>query len=116
MGLDVETLSNDDALLDQPSGTERIPKDANDDDDDDNLRQDDDNDEIEIEDPFPQRFVDGDDDEWKSYEIERLLKRRINRQGGRPTLEYMVRWKGYGAADDQWYPRELLMQNASGQQ
>ena len=34
------------------------------------------------------------------YEVERILDSRIHR--GR--LEYLVRWKGYGAADDLWLP------------
>ena len=33
------------------------------------------------------------------------LGRRVSRLGGRPLLEYLVRWKGYDAKDDEWYPR-----------
>lgn len=64
--------------------------------------------------PQPGRvIVQGDNDDWVSYEIEQLLNRRVNRAGGRPVLEYLVRWKGFSAVHDQWYPRELLMQNAT---
>ncbi|KAI0845974.1 hypothetical protein F5Y00DRAFT_265019 [Daldinia vernicosa] len=57
--------------------------------------------------PQPGRIVvEGDNDDWLSYEIEKLLKRRINRQGT-PTLEYLVRWKGYAPMYDQWYAREF---------
>ncbi|RYC62272.1 hypothetical protein CHU98_g3944 [Xylaria longipes] len=68
----------------------------------------------ENKDPYHRRrpepgqiYVDGDDNEWRSYEIEQLIKRRINKQGGRPQLEYLARWKGFSPVHDQWYPREV---------
>lgn len=64
--------------------------------------------------PQPGRiFVEGDDNEWQSYEIEKLLGRRINNQGNRPTIEYLVKWKDYGSQYNEWYPRIILMQNAT---
>jgi hypothetical protein len=50
----------------------------------------------------------GDDDDWKSYEIERLTQRK--RVKG--SYEYLVRWKGWEAHHDEWYPEELLAENA----
>ncbi|KAK7961166.1 hypothetical protein PG988_012380 [Apiospora saccharicola] len=64
--------------------------------------------------PQPGRIVvEGDDEEWHSFEIEKLVARRINRTGGKPVVEYLVRWKDYHEAYDEWYPRELLMENAA---
>ena len=40
------------------------------------------------------------------YEPEALVDERVG-QRGRP--EYRVRWKGYGAAEDTWEPREHLL-------
>ena len=34
------------------------------------------------------------------YEVERILDSQVFRE----RLEYLVHWKGYGAADDQWVP------------
>lgn len=50
--------------------------------------------------PFPSNpppvFVEGNTDKMKSFEIERLLnKRQIKKAKGR-SIEYLVRWKGYG--------------------
>jgi transposase InsO family protein len=36
------------------------------------------------------------------YEVEKILDSRVFRG----KLEYLVRWKGYGAADDQWLPAD----------
>ncbi len=51
----------------------------------------------------PTVFVEGDTAEWKSFELERLLNRRITRRGwGQPTTQYLARWKGYGPEYDTW--------------
>ena len=39
-------------------------------------------------------------DEIQEYEVERILDSRFFRE----KLEYLVCWKGYGAADDLWIP------------
>ena len=68
------------------------------------------------EDPFarprpdhpPSVFVEGDTDEWKSYDVERLLNRRVKKRRGKYVTEYLLRWKGYGAEYDTWYDVEHL--------
>jgi len=51
----------------------------------------------------PTVFVEGDTESWKSFELKRLLNRRITRQGrGQPTTQYLARWKGYGPEYDTW--------------
>lgn len=49
-------------------------------------------------------------DEDNIYEVERLLDRRIVRRGRSrtPFVEYLVRWKGYSAEDDQWVRKSDL--------
>ena len=45
----------------------------------------------------------GDTPEWKSYEVERLLNKHVQRsgRGGKgETTKYLVRWKGYGPQHD----------------
>ncbi|KAI1450527.1 hypothetical protein F5Y02DRAFT_369094 [Annulohypoxylon stygium] len=56
--------------------------------------------------------VEGDDDQWHSFEIEKLLERRIDRRGGVPNLQYLVKWKDYPDLYNEWYSRDLLTQNA----
>ena len=51
----------------------------------------------------PSVFVQGDTDEWKSFEIDQLLNKRTTRRGRGLSTEYLVRWKGYGPEYDQWY-------------
>ncbi|KDN69113.1 hypothetical protein CSUB01_12601, partial [Colletotrichum sublineola] len=46
------------------------------------------------------------------YEVERLVDRRIKWRKGRPTVEYLVKWKGYSPASNTWEPRENLEPNA----
>ena len=48
------------------------------------------------------------DDEAPAYEIERLLGRRVKTRRGRPIVQYLVKWLGYGAAANQWYDLEHL--------
>lgn len=49
---------------------------------------------------FQPDLIDG-EEEW---EIESLLDKRVNRN----KLEYLVRWRGYGPADDQWIQKSEL--------
>ena len=54
----------------------------------------------------------GDTEEWKSWEIEKLVDKRTIRYGkGKSETEYLVQWKGFGPAYNEWYPVRLL-QNA----
>lgn len=36
------------------------------------------------------------------YYVEALLDKRVTHAGRRTTIQYLVRWKGYGPEDDQW--------------
>jgi len=36
------------------------------------------------------------------YYVEALLDKRVTTVGRRSVVQYLVRWKGYGADDDQW--------------
>ena len=42
----------------------------------------------------------GDNEEWRSYEIEKLVGRRSRGYGYKTVLEYLVHWKGYGKEHD----------------
>lgn len=57
--------------------------------------------------PLPDKpdsvFVEGDTPEFKSYEVQALLNRRVTTRGKGQSTEYLVRWKGYGPEYDQWY-------------
>ena len=46
--------------------------------------------------------IDGDTEEWKSWEVDRLLNKRQVTKGRGVATEYLVRWKGWGSAYDQW--------------
>ena len=53
-------------------------------------------------------FTEGDDDSYQSFEIERLIDKRVAIRRGRKEIDYLVRWKGYGPEYDQWYHESLL--------
>ena len=41
--------------------------------------------------------------DWeKNYEVEKIVDRRSRVFGRKPTLQYLIRWKGYGAEFDEW--------------
>jgi hypothetical protein len=44
-------------------------------------------------------FVEGDDEFNKSYELERIVKKRTTPTG---RVKYLIRWKGYGSEFDEW--------------
>lgn len=53
--------------------------------------------------------VEGDTDEWKSYEIEKLINRRIKTlPNGEQRVQYMVKWKNAGPEWSEWHDAELL--------
>jgi hypothetical protein len=53
-----------------------------------------------IEPPGPE-LVEG-SEEWQ---VKAILDHRVVKRGGRAKDEYLVRWAGYTAADDQWIPK-----------
>ena len=46
--------------------------------------------------------VEGDTPENQSYEVEKLVDKRIRKYGRTPVTQYLVRWLGYGAEYDEW--------------
>lgn len=50
----------------------------------------------------------GDTEEWKSYEVERVIDQRMTRYGRKNNLEYLVKFKDMGNEHNDWYPIELL--------
>ena len=44
-------------------------------------------------------FVEGDTDNYKSYELEKIVDKRVSAKG---KVKYLVRWKGYGPEEDDW--------------
>ena len=51
----------------------------------------------------PPVFVEGDTEKSKSYEIDRLLNKRVIKRGRDQSIEYLIRWKDYGSEWDRWY-------------
>lgn len=47
----------------------------------------------------PPVFVDGDTNNYKSYEVERIMDKRVSPKG---LVRYLIRWKGYGPEEDVW--------------
>ncbi|KAL0474849.1 hypothetical protein QR685DRAFT_426175, partial [Neurospora intermedia] len=61
--------------------------------------------------------VEGDTDNWQSYEVEKIMDRKISWHGSKPLIEYWVKYKGYGTEHNEWHPRggpyiNGLMENA----
>jgi hypothetical protein len=50
-------------------------------------------------------FVEGDTEYYKSWEIEKIIDKQVSPTG---RIRYLVRWKGYGPEDDQWFPSSKL--------
>jgi hypothetical protein len=51
------------------------------------------------------------------YEIERIISYRVKiykKKNRNPRVEFLVRWKGYTAKDDQWIAESNMRENASG--
>ncbi|CAI5979105.1 unnamed protein product [Closterium sp. NIES-64] len=42
------------------------------------------------------------------YQIQRILRHRRRLQGGVSFIDFLVRWRGYDAADDSWDPSSSL--------
>ena len=53
-------------------------------------------------------YVDGDTDTNKSYELEKIVDKRVISRG---LVRYLVRWKGYGPQEDVW-KTPFQLQNA----
>ena len=58
-------------------------------------------------------YVEGDTETIKSFEIERLLDKRVMRKGCSFATEYLVCWKGWGPQWDEWFNVKRL-DNATG--
>lgn len=43
-------------------------------------------------------------DSENSYQVQKLVGKRVRRRGKRNVLEYLVRWSGYAPKFDQWMP------------
>ena len=54
--------------------------------------------------------VEGDTEEYKSWELDRLLSKRIIPIGRARTMvtQYLARWKGYGPEHDEWLSEQKL--------
>ena len=50
----------------------------------------------------PPVFVEGDTPTNKSYELIRILNKRVIKKGRGFATEYLLKWKGYGAEHDEW--------------
>ncbi len=56
----------------------------------------------------PKHEFDHGDNSENIYDVESILAERIVKIGNRPCEEWLIRWKGYGQADDTWEPIENL--------
>ena len=53
-------------------------------------------------------FVERDNENEKSYEIEKLINKRIIKKDREKFTQYFVRWKEYDLEDDTWYSTNAL--------
>ena len=56
----------------------------------------------------PSVFVEGDTPEFRFYELDRILNKRIVRKGRGFATEYLIKWKGYGPQHDVWRNEKYL--------
>ena len=54
--------------------------------------------------PPPFADVDG----LSAYEVDKIVDRRYYKAGSQVRVQYLVRWKGYGADDDTWQSRNSV--------
>ncbi|PTB56005.1 hypothetical protein M431DRAFT_481468 [Trichoderma harzianum CBS 226.95] len=70
---------------------------------------------LKTSDPFsrgtemPEKICVEGQDQWV---IDKLVKRRVSNRGRNPQTEYLVRWKGCGAEEDEWVKRIELVWTA----
>ena len=51
--------------------------------------------------------VEGDTEEWKSWEPEPVVDKRRTCMGRRDNVEYLVKYRGWGIEYHEWHPVEL---------
>jgi hypothetical protein len=55
-----------------------------------------------IGEPFQTKKKQKKAEEESEYEVEKLVDKRVVGRGSNKSIQYLVRWKGYGEADDTW--------------
>ena len=46
--------------------------------------------------------TEGDAPQWESYEVEKIIDKRIRTRRNKKVLQYRLRWQGYGPEHDLW--------------